>query len=504
MSASVAQPDGGFLLEVNTRQLLRRLGGGGGRATLADVPDDLIAEWAAWGYNAVWLMGIWTTGSIGRELSATHPAFAQHHDRDLPDWTPADVCGSPYAVQAYSMDPSFGDDAALGDLRRRLNRAGLKLILDYVPNHTARDHAWTVERPELYVTGSDADADEQPDRFVRQNGRVVAYGRDPYFPGWIDTLQLDYRKAVTRDSMIDTLYAVAARCDGVRCDMAMLVLRDIFLQTWGGTWEGSREEFWAEAISGVRARRPDFLFIAEAYWGLEDWLQLLDFDFTYDKALYDHLVARDMVGLRRRLESPIPGHGRSLHFLENHDEPRAAAAIPDAPYRRAAMALLTCLPGICLIHDGQTAALRYRHSIHLVRRQPEAADEDETAFYARLMRAVEGSAVRRGEWVLLQSRPTWAGDDSHHDVFGMLWDAPGGRRSLAVVNLAGGHSEAHLPLRFFGIAGRDWQLSDRLSPETYRRNGDDMAGTGLFVRLKSYQAQIFDIVPAAETTMTAR
>ena len=504
MRPSIAEPDRGFLLELNTRQLLRDVGRGEGRASLADVSDALIDEWRRSGYDAVWLMGVWTTGGIGRELSAAHPSFAQHHDRDLPDWTEADVCGSPYAVQSYTVHPDFGGDSALDDLRSRINRAGLKLILDFVPNHTARDHAWSVERPELYVSGSEDDAEAHPDRFVRQNGGIVAYGRDPYFPGWIDTLQLDYRRAATRQSMIETLHAVAARCDGVRCDMAMLVLRDIFLQTWGGTWEGGSEEFWAAAIDDIRARHPGFLFIAEAYWGLEDWLQLLGFDFTYDKALYDHIVARDVVGLRQRLESSTPDHDHSLHFLENHDEPRAAAAIPDAAYRRAAMALMACLPGRCLIHDGQVAARRYRHSIHLARRQPEEPDKDEIAFYAKLLGAIEGSAVRRGAWQLLQSRPTWAGDDSHHDVFGMFWDGQEGQRSLIVINITGGHSEAHLPLRFFGIAGREWQLSDRLSSERYRRNGDDMAGTGLFVRLKPYQAQLFDIVPTTNSAPPVR
>ena len=153
MRPSIAEPDRGFLLELNTRQLLRDVGRGQGRASLADVSDALIDEWRRSGYDAVWLMGVWTTGGIGRELSAAHPSFAQHHDRDLPDWTEADVCGSPYAVQSYTVHPDFGADSALDDLRGRINRAGLKLILDFVPNHTARDHAWSVERPELYVSG---------------------------------------------------------------------------------------------------------------------------------------------------------------------------------------------------------------------------------------------------------------------------------------------------------------------------------------------------------------
>ena len=480
-----------LLFQINTRQLVRQVGEGLGRpATLADVPDGLIARWAELGYEAVWLMGAWTTGEEGRRISATDPMFTAHHGGVLPDWTEADVIGSPYAVADYRISPDFGGPEAMADLRRRLAAAGLSLILDFVPNHTARDHAWVTEHPEGYVHGSAVLAHEQPHAYAQVDDRAIAFGRDPNFPSWKDTFQLDYRVAATRDRMIETLLSIAGQCDGVRCDMAMLVLSDVFEHTWGPTDSGVDGEFWARAIDAVHDRHPGFRFMAEAYWGLEGQLRLLGFDFTYNKEVYDDLVDRNLPELRHHLSNQETLAG-SLQFLENHDEPRAASAVPDPGYRRAATALMVALPGVRLLHDGQSDARRTRHSIHLCRRVDEALDADEQAFFDTLLTAVEASAIGRGRWQVLESWPTWAEDNSHRSIFAILWDADDGGRDLVVVNLASGTSEANLPIRFTGIAGRSWALDDRLSEEHYVRDGTAMSSDGLFVRLRPYQAQVF-------------
>ena len=62
---------------------------------------------------------------------------------------------------------------------------------------------------------------------------MIAHGRDPYFPGWPDTLQVNHRHAGFREAMLRTLESIAQQCDGVRCDMAMLVLPDVIARTWG-------------------------------------------------------------------------------------------------------------------------------------------------------------------------------------------------------------------------------------------------------------------------------
>ena len=236
------------------------------------------------------------------------------------------------------MHVDFGGDAALRRLRERLQGRGVRLMLDFVPNHTAPDHRWAWEHPEYYVHGREEDLVREPGNFCRvetaRGPAVLARGRDPYFPGWPDTLQLNYHHAGLRAAMLAELDRVAAACDGLRCDMAMLVLPDVFVRTGGDRSrpaDGTEPEalpFWPEAIARVRERHPEFLFMAEAYWDLEWTLQQLGFDQTYDKRLYDRLRAQDASATRGHLRAHREFQTHSTRFLENHDEPRAAVAFP--------------------------------------------------------------------------------------------------------------------------------------------------------------------------------
>ena len=250
----------------------------------------------------------------------------------LPGFTEDDVCGSPFAIGAYTVHKDFGGDAALARLRERFRGRGLRLLLDFAPNHTALDHSWVQSHPEYYVHGSDEDLSREPHNYKRmQTGRgpaVLAHGRDPYFPGWPDTLQLNYRHSGLRQAMIAELRGIADRCDGVRCDMAMLLLPEVIARTWGGRSRPADgadpvdAPFWPEAIAAVRARRPDFLFLAEVYWDLEWELQQQGFDYTYDKRLYDRLRARR----RARRARPPDGRPRLPAPLRPFPgEPRRAA-----------------------------------------------------------------------------------------------------------------------------------------------------------------------------------
>src|SRR5262249_39748886 len=161
-----------------------------------------------------------------------------------------------------------------------------KLILDFVPNHLGLDHPWVQERPDLFVQLSGAGGDALSVQTAA--GTVnLAYGEDPYCAPWTDTVQLDYRQPETRAAMINVLTGISDLCDGVRCDMAMLVLNDVFARTWERAAikkSAGPNEFWEEAITAVRKKHPEFEFLAEVYWGIEDRLQALGFNYTYDKA----------------------------------------------------------------------------------------------------------------------------------------------------------------------------------------------------------------------------
>ena len=93
-----------------------------------------------------------------------------------------------------------------------------------------------------------------------------------------------------RPAVIELLLGVADQCDGLRCDMAMLLINNIFARTWGDrAGQMPATEYWSDVITAIKQRHPHFVFIAEAYWDLEWELQQQGFDYCYDKRLYDRL-----------------------------------------------------------------------------------------------------------------------------------------------------------------------------------------------------------------------
>ncbi len=488
-----------ILYEINTRCWLRELSDAHRRpVTLATVPEELPARWRQLGVTHIWLMGVWTTGPKARALALSEPNLLRTYDALLPDWRDADVGGSPYAIAEYRVPSALGGDGGLAQFRRQLHRHGLKLILDFVPNHVGLDHPWLRERPELFVQ-SRAPA---PGTFARETAdglRWIAHARDPWFAPWSDTAQLDYRRAATRAAMLETLRAVATRCDGVRCDMAMLVLNEVFAQTWRAfPCEESPPpptEFWEQAIPAVRRDKPEFLFLAEVYWDLEARLQELGFDFTYDKVLYDALLWRDAAGAQRRvLERPLRFTARCAHFLENHDEPRVAAQLTLAEHRAAALAIMG-LPGMRFLHEGQLTGARLRLPVQLSRRPAEPPDPELSRFYEQLLGALRDSAVGRGEPTILTPRAAWADNPTGQNFILVQWQAQPPEFDLVVVNLAPHRSQCYAPLSVPGLDQHHWRLRDRLGPEVYERYGEDLATQGLYLDLPPHGAQLFHFEP---------
>ena len=205
-------------------------------------------------------------------------------------------------------------------------------MLDFVPNHTGLDHPWVETHPDYYITGTELDLARAPQNYTwvkrKAGGLLLAYGRDPYFPGWPDALQLNYGNPAMQEAMIGELQKIAGQCDGVRCDMAMLVLPDVFERTWGQR----APLFWPNATRRVREHVPGFRFMAEVYWDLEWTLQQQGFDYAYDKRLYDRLREGHARPVREHFHAGLDYQDKLARFLENHDEPRAAATFaPEDP-----------------------------------------------------------------------------------------------------------------------------------------------------------------------------
>jgi hypothetical protein len=459
-------------------------------ATLDDVADADLDRIAEDGFELVYLLGVWKTGQAGRTVSRANPGWREEFLRALPDLTEDDICGSCFAVTGYEVAPALGGSNALARLRTRLHKRGLKLILDFVPNHTAPDHPWVTEHPDYYVPGAQADLAREPQNFRRmENGSVLAYGRDPYFDGWPDTLQLDYANPALQHAMRGELAHVAERCDGVRCDMAMLILPDVFEWTWGK----APEPFWPGAVAQVKDEHRGFLFMAEVYWGREWDLQQQGFDYTYDKRLYDRLVEGDARKVREHLGADRAFQQRSARFLENHDEPRAAATFAPDKHRAAAVVTFLC-PGLRFFHEGQSEGAKVRLPMHLCRRPVEPVDEELAAFYRSLLGCLRTAAVREGDWQLLAAHPAWDGNWTHDCFVGQAWEDSEGDRLVAAVNFAGHQSQCYVSLPFADLAGKRWVLGDLLSETRYEREGDVLATRGLYLDMPAWGYHVFRLV----------
>jgi hypothetical protein len=409
----------------------------------------------------------------------------------LPDLSEDDIPGSGFAITGYAVSQSLGGDAALARLRQRLQKRGLRLMLDFVPNHTGLDHPWVEEHPEYFIRGTDQDLARDPKNFTwvkrQKSDLLLAYGRDPYLAGWPDTLQLNYGHPPTQEAMIGELTRIAGQCDGVRCDMAMLVLPEVFQRTWGIP----AELFWPEATRRVRDKVPGFCFMAEVYWDLEWTMQQQGFDYAYDKRLYDRLREGHARPVREHFHAGLDYQNKLARFLENHDEPRAAATFPAGQHEAAAV--LTFLsPGLRFFHAGQFEGPIKRLSPHLGRAPEEPVNSSLSQFYKCVLDALRHPAVRQGRWQLLECVPAWDGNATSDAFIAFAWENEDRGRVMVCVNYAAHQSQAYVRLPFPHIGGRRWRLRDILGGVQYERDGNELQSRGLYLDVPAWQPHVFE------------
>jgi hypothetical protein len=482
------------IYEINTAAWLGALSRQAGqRVTLASVPGPAWDAVTGAGIDAVWLMGVWERSPAGLRVAAGDEQLQASFAAALPGLTAQDVIGSPYCVRRYVADAAFGGPGGLAAARSALAARGAGLVLDYVPNHVAPDHPWVTQHPELFVRGDPHDLAADPQAWVEAAGQVLARGRDPYFPPWPDVVQLNAFSPELRAKAAETLATIADQCDGIRCDMAMLMMNPVFARTWGDR-AGPRpgQEFWPAVAGELRARHPETVLIAEAYWDLEWELQQQGFGFCYDKRLYDRITAADAPAVRAHLRADLSYQSRLVRFLENHDEPRIASRMPPDAERAAAVAVAT-LPGATLWHEGQFEGLRVHLPVFLARRPDEPQDRELAGWYRSLLEAVRGHGVRSGEWRLLEASG-WPDNQSCENLLAWSWaGAPGGARHVVVVNLSCHPAQGRIPLGWPDLAGRGWRLTDLLGQGSFQRDGDELGGPGLFVDLEPWHSCLFAV-----------
>jgi hypothetical protein len=488
------------LYEINTLTFLNRLSVKYNRPlSLSTVPEDEWRALANLGFDLIWLMGVWQRSPAARKSAILSKDLCRELDCILPGWAPDDIAASPYAVFDYSLDPALGGKGELAELRKRLNRLGIKLILDFVPNHLAMDHPWTLTNPARFVHGSFSDFKKHSGWFFSIGGPMyLAHGRDPYYTPWNDTVQVNFFSEDLRQALFSELDRISEVADGVRCDMAMLAINDVFKQIWGEVLrdiEPPLSEFWSEAISRVKNRSPGFIFLAEVYWGLDRQLLQMGFDFTYDKPFYDHLLRDSADKITEHLNGEALFIDRQAHFIENHDESRALPAFGRDRSQAAAIINAT-IPGLRFYHHGQLDGYSLKVPVQIVREPIETGDPDIAQFYRLLLSITDRRIFHEGRWIQLEITPAWLGNNSHRNMLAWQWSFQYGRM-LIVINYSSDRSQARIKVSPVSASGGRIVLRDILSGVDYVRDSHELNEAGLYVDLKPYRAHLLDFTDAS-------
>jgi hypothetical protein len=496
-----------FIYEINTWVWLTEISRQRGETiTLANVPEDVIDSIALPGVDYIWMMGVWKRSPFGRQNALK---WKHEYEGALPDVTDEDIIGSAYSIGDYQVDERIGGRAGLAAFREQLSRRGLNLMLDYVPNHVGIDHPWVHEHPDFIVMGTEEDAETRASDFFRHTDKdgnevVLAHGRDPLFPGWADTAQLNAFNPELRKAVVATLLDIAEQCDGVRCDMAMLLFNEIFAGTWNGyVGDPPEQDYWREIIPQVRERHPNFMFVAEVYWDREPEVLDQGFDFAYDKVFYDRVLENDVQKLRAHLVASVEYQQRMMRFLENHDEPRAYDKLGHERSFPAATLLCT-LPGGTLLHDGQLTGRIIKLPVQIAR-QPEEEEHPELRdYYLKLLDETRNPIYQHGNFYLFDVAPAGEGDPTNFNMLAYGWwnQTPENTEyRLVVVNMTEHTSYGRVNLGVWDwLPGKLWYLYDVTDGKEYQRQGEKMTSEGLFIKLEPYESHVFrfELAPEAE------
>jgi glycosidase len=481
-----------LIFEINTFPWLNTLSEIFGHTiNLNNIPLELIDQELAV-FDAIWCMGVWERSPKGRNMARNDEGLQKEYQKALRYYSTDDVIGSPYAVYYYHVDSHIGGSEGLASFRKDLASRNISLILDYVPNHVAVDHIWTLEKSDIFVKGTMDDLMQKPFEYFSVGQEVYANGRDPNFPPWTDTVQINAFSQSARDKALNTLINIAEQCDGVRCDMAMLMTNKVFKRTWGEKVGDEPEtEFWEDLIPPIKEKFPNFKFIAEVYWDMEWELIQQGFDYCYDKRLYERLANENAKSVVEHLQANWDYQKKLLRFIENHDEPRAVTVFGEEASKAAATIALT-LPGAKLIYEGQMRGYEIKVPVQLGKNPNEDDNLDLMNFYEKLIKALPGVEFSDGHWSLCESTPIGGEERSYKNLVAYQW-WNNTKRRVIIVNYSLRPSKANIKIENIDYGNSKWQFDDLLSDKKYTYIGEDLANYGLYVELDPWKEHIFDV-----------
>lgn len=363
--------DQAFIYQLNTRVFCKE-----NNMNLETISDRFFHSYEFKAADFIWFMGVWKPSSASKKIAREHSGLQSEYRKALSDLTDEDIAGSPYSISEYQPNPALCRGMSkIRDLKTKLEKQGKKLILDFVPNHMSVDSPLIDQYPDLFLSREGSETDQNT--FLHRNGKVYFHGRDPYFDGWTDTVQWDFSRPGVLTLHRQFLLEIADVCHGVRCDMAMLPMKDVFEKTHGKT----AIDYWKPLIDSIKQVYPNFIFMGEVYWNREYDLQQEGFDFTYDKTLYDRLKSGSGYEIRSHLQAEESFQKKSLRFIENHDEERAYHAFGERSVH--CFSLLNFIPGAILYHEGQSLGLEIKLPVQLGRASREESKTEVQEFYKR-------------------------------------------------------------------------------------------------------------------------
>lgn len=484
-----------IIYEINTRVWIKQFTKNNVVPKIIDVHAEYWEALANKGIKYVWLMGIWETVPETIEKYCFADGLINEYNMALNDWKNDDVVGSPYAIDDYKINSTFATHDEFIKFKEKLNNLGLKIILDFIPNHFHAETSLLKTNPDIFLQGNEElYSKDKATYFKSSTGNIYAHGRDPNFSAWEDTIQVNYFSESAREFMISTLVNLTQLCDGIRCDMAMLPINNIFQKTWNENLaqlgvDAMENEFWNEAIPLSKKANNDFLFIAEAYWDLEWQLQQFGFDYTYDKKLLDCLEYGKTECLYEHLKADKSYQQKSIRFIENHDEKRAITSLGLEKSKAAAIAIST-MEGATLFHDGQFEGRKIKLPVQLGREPNEDINNSLVQFYDNLLQIVKHPIFSDGQWSLIT--PTQLPNDTTNK-FLLSWQwALNEDKRIVIINFS--NSPAYCLIKFYvNIKNGKVTLVDLLNSKEFKRDVKEIVEEGLFIHLEAYQSHIFKI-----------
>ena len=351
------------LYQIHLRQFMKQNSYNNTFNSLRQFPIEFLDYLETLDFQYLWLMGIWQlpVNPLQRDFSL-QSFLKEKYSQINPNWKQEDIISSVFAIENYTIDQNLGTIEDYLFLKNEANKRGVKIILDFIPNHFGYYSTLTTTNPELFLKQDD----------------ILQNGKDPNYPAWVDTAQVDYSKELTREFMIKQLIGISELCDGVRIDMAMLMLNSVFERTWGFKIN-FESEFWSEALNIAKNNNKDFITIGECYWDLETQLLDLGFDYVYYKPFLDSLINIPPENPNSEIQNNL-NPNKLVYFLENHDEKRSAS-IWDLEILKTKIDALIQTSGLQLYYHGQLIGNQSHSPIQLVNVPPENPNSEIQNYY---------------------------------------------------------------------------------------------------------------------------